>query len=280
MKYWKYPVLVVLLMTSGCTSKKEGNVIARFDGTTLTDTDFTKRVTGLPKDFQTIVLRKRADFVQEMVNEHFLEKEARKRNLENDPEVKDILESAQRKILVSKLVEVEVDKKVSLGSDEALKYYEANKEKFMSPLLLRVSHILVRTEKEAWEIKNQLASGADFEELARKRSMDNTASRGGDVGFFQKGQLIPEFEEVAFKLKKGQVSDVLKTQFGYHVLKLTDRAEPALREFGSMRVLLERQIVNEKRSRLFKELVERLKGSAKVEIDEKAVEAISVKGAK
>ncbi len=221
-----------------------------------------------------MALRRKKDFINEMVDEHFLVKEAKKQNIENLPDVKELIAAARKKIIVSKLIELEVDKKVRLEPDEAQKYYEAHKDEFMTPLLLRASHILVNNEAEAQTIKKELQAGADFEELARSKSLDNTAIRGGDIGFFQKGQLLPEFEDVAFKMRKGEISDVFHTQFGYHVMKLTDRAEPALRDFKMVKGILEKQILNEKRTKVYKEFVQGLKKDAKVMIDEKVLEAI------
>ena len=144
----------------------------------------------------------------------------------------------------------------------------------MTPLLLRAQHILVKTEEEAKVVEAELATGADFEELARAKSIDGTAIRGGDLGFFQKGQFFPEFEQVIFTMKKGETGPILKTQFGYHVIRLTDRAEPHLRDFKAVRQRVEERIVNERRSVAFRAYVAKLKGNTKMSIDEKALEAV------
>lgn len=269
-------VLIITLAVSGCAQKQEGKVLARFDGETITDKEFRHKTEALPRELQGLVERKKSEFLGEMINEHYLVKEAERRGIARDQEVQEVIDQAKRKIMVAKLVELEVDKKVSLGSDEAYQYYEAHKEEFRTPPLWRASHILVKTEAEANEIKAKLDAGADFEELARTRSMDSTAIRGGDLGFFQKGQMIPEFETAVFALKKGEISGPVKTQFGYHVIKLTDHAEPALREFANVKTLLERQLLNEKRAKIYSELVTKLKGSAKIQVDDAALEALSV----
>ena len=114
----------------------------------------------------------------------------------------------------------------------------------------------------------------ESEELARQHSIDSTAPRGGDLGFFQKGQFVPEFEEAVFALKKGEISLPVKTAFGYHIIRLNDRAEPRLRELKSVKNLVEERLMNEKRSSTFKSLIEKLRGNVKVDIDEKALEVI------
>ncbi len=269
-------LLLALLFLTGCAQKHNDQVLVRFGGSKITEPEFKQRMQTLPKELQNVVLRRKKDFLTEMVNEQYLYKEATKRNIRNEPEVKDLLEAARRKIVIAKLIEEEVDRKVQLDPDEALKFYESHKEEFMTPLLLRASHILVKTEAEAIEIKSELNAGADFEQLARNKSLDNTAIRGGDLGFFQKGQMIPEFEEAVFKMNKGEVSEAIKTQFGTHIIKLTDRAEPAQRDFRQVKNLVEKQLLNDKRSKLFNEFIEKLKGSDQIQIDEKALDSTSI----
>lgn len=86
---------------------------------------------------------------------------------------------------------------------------------------LRASHILVSTEQEANNLLSQIHSGKSFEELAQKHSQCPSGRNGGDLGFFTKGQMVPEFETAAFSMQPGQVSKPIKTQFGYHLIKVT-----------------------------------------------------------
>lgn len=88
---------------------------------------------------------------------------------------------------------------------------------------VRASHILVKTEKEANNLLNQINSGRTFSELAKKYSECPSGKSGGDLGFFGKGRMVKEFEDAAFGLEKGQVSQPVKTQFGYHLIKVTDK---------------------------------------------------------
>ena len=90
------------------------------------------------------------------------------------------------------------------------------------PTQVRASHILVKTEKEANVIMSQVRDGADFGALARKHSTCPSGKQGGDLGFFGKGMMVPEFESAAFRMTKGQVTGPVKTQFGYHIIKVTD----------------------------------------------------------
>jgi parvulin-like peptidyl-prolyl isomerase len=178
---------------------------------------------------------------------------------------------ARQKILVAKLISVEVESKVKISGDDAKAYYDAHREEFMSPMRVRASHILLRSREEAESVLAKIQAGADFGEMAKQFSLDPTASKGGDLGFFEKGQLILEIEEAAFAMKKDQLSQVIQTTFGFHLLKLTDLAEPQIREYESVkREIIEKLTVNEK-TKHFAELTERLKTKGKIKINEKAL---------
>ena len=272
-------LIVSLLLApclTGCFLKKNDTVLARFDGMTVKQSEFVSKIQHMPRELQSVAARRKKEFIQEMMDEALLIREAERRGVDKLQDVRDVLAAARQKIAISKLIELEVDQKIHLGNEEAIQYYSAHRDEFMTPPLYRASHILVRAEGEANNIKADLNKGADFEEQARKYSIDNTALRGGDIGFFQKGQLIPEFEEVAFKMKKGEISPVFKTQFGYHILKLTDRAEPTLRDFNSVRGMVEKQLLSEKRSNAYKAFLGELKGNQKTQVDEKALESVNV----
>jgi len=268
---FRYMILAGLIAGCAPNVSDHSTVLARFDGTTVTQDEFNKKIESLPKALKSAVLSKKKDFIEEMAAEHYLLKEAERRGLEKQPDVRDLIQQARKKIIVAKLVEIEVDKKISLKPEEAKQYYESHPDEFMTPLMLKASHILVRTRAEAEEAKVELDAGADFEELARKKSLDATAIRGGDLGFFQKGRFVREFEDAVFKMKKGEISDPVETQFGYHIIKLTDRLEPTLRDFRAVRRIVEEQLLNAKRSKLFKELVHKLKDDKKIEFNEKAL---------
>ena len=278
MKFFKYLLILGLVaFCVGCQKKDGSLVLARFDGDTITENQLLRKLATLPQDIRLTALKRKKEFLEDMASEHFLLKEAKHKGLEKDPDVVALIDAARRKIIVAKLIETEIDKKITLEADAASKYYEARKQDFMTQPVLRASHILVKTEEEATQIKNKLNQGADFEELARAKSMDATAQRGGDLGFFQKGQFVPEFEDKVLQMKKGEVSEPVKTRFGYHIIKLTDQMPSSLKEFKTVKRLIEERLVSEKRTEAFKKLVEKLRGSEKINVDEKALETFTKK---
>jgi foldase protein PrsA len=120
-------------------------------------------------------------------------------------------------------------------SDKELKEaYKAKKPE------LKASHILVKDEKTAQEVEKKLKDGEDFAKLAKEYSQDGSAQSGGDLGYFKSGQMVAEFEEAAQKLKVGEISDPVKTQYGYHIIKLTDKKE--VPSFDKMKDELEQEV--------------------------------------
>lgn len=131
-------------------------------------------------------------------------------------------ENIRKEILVNKHKEMFLSD-VEIKDEESRQFFEENKENLE---VIRASHILLKTEEEAQKVLDMLEDGKEFEELAKGLSVDKASGLlGGDLGYFTRGTRIPEFEEVAFSLEKGQVSDIVKTEVGYHIIKLVDRKD-------------------------------------------------------
>lgn len=128
---------------------------------------------------------------------------------------------------LEKLLEPEID----ITEEEMKTYFEENKETLSEPEQVKASHILVEDEAKAKEVKGKLNGGADFAELAEEYSTDTSNSgNGGELGYFAKGEMTAAFEEKAFSMKEGEISDPVKTEFGYHIIKFEDKkaAVPAV----------------------------------------------------
>jgi peptidyl-prolyl cis-trans isomerase C len=126
---------------------------------------------------------------------------------------------------------------------------------------VRARHILVETEDEAKAVQSQIKSGSDFAELAKQKSKDPGGSEGGDLGYFSKEQMVPEFANAAFKLENGQVSDPVKSQFGWHIIKVEDKRQKQVPEFDKVKDQIETYVVRKAQS----DVVAKLREGAKVE---------------
>ncbi|MEJ2721372.1 MAG: peptidylprolyl isomerase, partial [bacterium] len=129
----------------------------------------------------------------------------------------------------------------------------------------RVSHILVDTPEKAEEVKSLLGSKS-FAYLVRKYSIDKHARAGGDLGYLSKGNMLPEFEDVVFKMKVGDVSDVVESEFGYHIIKVTDIRDAQYKlEFADVEQEMEHVLTMEKREAVYDSLIASLWAKADIE---------------
>lgn len=156
------------------------------------------------------------------IDQRLMEKEARKAKMQNDADVKAQLKDVESELIrrawLSKTVEKRVtDDKVKAAYDQMVKSTPDEEE-------VRARHILVETEDKAKELIGKLTGGAKFEDIAKTESKDPGAANGGDLGFFRKGDMVPEFSEAAFGMKAGEMSKApVKTQFGWHIIKVEER---------------------------------------------------------
>jgi peptidyl-prolyl cis-trans isomerase C len=135
---------------------------------------------------------------------------------------------------------------------------------------VRARHILVEKEDEAKAILADLKKGGDFESIAKSKSKDpGAAAQGGDLGYFAKEQMVPEFAEVAFKLPKGQLSDPVKSQFGWHIIKVEDKRKKPAPEFDKVKDQVETYVVRKAQA----DMITKLREGAKVERLDKPAEA-------
>ncbi|MCX5677772.1 MAG: peptidylprolyl isomerase [Candidatus Omnitrophica bacterium] len=270
-------ILIVILSASltlafGCAKEPspDDKVLVKISNSTITLKDFKTRIEKLPPYYRNMVEKDRKRYLEEMIAEKLFYEEALRRGLNNDKEVAEIVMEAKRKIVIAKLIKNDVEDKVKVSEDEIASFYAANKDKLKTPEMWRASQILVPTEQEAKEILQKLNSGGNFEDIARAQSKDATASRGGDIGYFRAGQLVPDFEKAALSLDVGQLSDVVHTKFGYHIIKLTDNKAPDMQTYEKAKPLIENELRKKKKAELFYELVMALKKKYGVNIDESA----------
>ncbi|MDR1048867.1 MAG: peptidylprolyl isomerase [Synergistaceae bacterium] len=160
---------------------------------------------------------------------------------------------------------------IAASEDETKKFYDENPEQFTTPEEIRVRHILVSDDVASADkialVRDELGKGVSFDVLATEHSICPSAPQGGDLGFFSRGQMVPEFEEKAFALKTpGEVSDPVKSSFGWHIIKLEERKEPSVAPYDGVKQQIAQYLTNEARGRKYQELLDGLKKEYKVEM--------------
>ena len=264
----------------GSDAKKEtkptGPVLAEVAGTTITVDSFKKEMENLPPYLKpmTETADGKKEMLETMIIRELIIQEAAKAGLENSPAVKEKLEELKKRLVVEAYLKQKVEEQAKVTDEELKKFYEANKDKFKTGDQVKASHILVKTEKEAKDVQAQLKSGGNFEELAKKYSTDGAASKGGDLGWFSKGSMIPEFENVAFAMKEGQTSDIVKTKFGYHIIKLTGKRAAGVRTFDEVKDQIKAAILPSKQQEIFQKIKDDLKKSGKYTIKEDVLKSL------
>jgi len=216
------------------------------------------RFDQLPADKQELF---KQQVLQQLVGKELAYEDAKKSGILNSKEFKTEFEKVKQRIQKDLAVQMWQKKmldKIAISDKELKDYYKNNKEEFVQQESVHARHILVKTKEEAQKIIAQLKSLSGmplkekFIELAKKDSIGPSASRGGDLGFFAKGQMVPAFDKKVFSMKVGSITtEPVKTQFGYHVIYLEDKKEAATRSFDEVKGFIEQRLKMEK----FKEVM-------------------------
>ena len=213
---------MVLLAGLPVRAQDANPVLAKVNGVEIRQSDVALAEEELgPSLAQMDPATKKENVLAFLIDMKIVAKAAEDKKVENNEDFKKRLAFTRNRLLMDSLLAVEGK---AATTDEAMKkvYEEASKQ-ITGEQEVHARHILVETEDEAKAIAEELKKGADFAELAKKKSKDPGASDGGDLGFFTKEQMVPEFSAVAFALEPGKISDPVKSQFGWHVIKVEEK---------------------------------------------------------
>ncbi len=187
----------------------------------------------------------------------------------------DLRAEARLRLAVDKLLTSEVEPKAAVTDADIADFYKKNPQFFMQPEAMRASHILLKadtpeakaaTKTKAEDLLRQVKGGADFAALAKQHSNDGSAQNGGDLGFFPRGQMVKAFEDAAFALKAGEVSPLVETEFGYHIIKASEHRDARTLPLAEVSDRIAQAVRQQKQQQLVQEYVKALKTKGKVEI--------------
>ncbi|MGL1891091.1 MAG: peptidylprolyl isomerase [Spirochaetaceae bacterium] len=171
-------------------------------------------------------------------------------------------------IILKNFIEGEFYSKITIEEDQVKTFYTENEPRFTKPSEVKASHILVKEEDKINELNTKIKAGESFEELAKENSECPSGQNGGDLGFFGKGKMVPEFETTAFAMGVGEVSDPFKTDFGFHILKVTDKTEGGQQTFEQVSDSIKRHLEQVQAQDVISKKVAELRADATIEIDE------------
>ena len=178
---------------------------------------------------------------------------------------------------IQQLIDGRIAQGITVTEEDSRSYYENNKELFNQPAQMRASHILIKVEpgadeekkaearKEIEDIREKVENDEDFAALAREFSQGPSGPRGGDLGYFGRGQMVKSFEDAAFALEPGGVSDIVETRFGYHLIKVIDKKSGGAKDYAEVKPRLDQYLKQQKTMDEMQAYVERLKEDADVE---------------
>jgi peptidyl-prolyl cis-trans isomerase C len=264
-------------------AKNEGPVLATVGGEIITVGVFESELASLPEYTQKRMntREEKKKHLEKMIDEVLLLQEAEKRKLDQDEEIRAKVDRYRNRLITEKLYQEVASERSKVEDEEIQAYYQEHKDRFQQKERIRARQILIllppnggpekeaEAKKKAQEALTRVKAGEDFAVLAKQYSEGPAASRGGDLGYFSRGRMVPEFEEIAFSLKDvGDTSDLVRTKFGFHIIELTGRQPAQELSLEEVKDRIIRQLESTRRREIRQTLAEELRGRTKVEIQE------------
>jgi len=254
-------VALLLALPIGPARSQDDPVVAKVNGVEVRQSDLAMAEEDMGQQAQALTGDARRDYLVAYVTDVILAaKAAEAKKVQDQGEFKSRIAFIRNKLLMETLLQAEGKAAVT---DQAMKkVYDEAVTQMGSEQEVRARHILVPTEAEAKAILAEIKKGTDFAELAKQKSKDpGAAAEGGDLGYFAKEQMVPEFAEAAYKMEKGQLSDPVKTQFGWHIIKVEDKRTKPVPEFDKVKDQIETFVMRKAQS----EFIAKLRDGAKIE---------------
>lgn len=241
-------------------------ILAVSAGHEITEKELNELIANYPPEQQIYLSSPQAkdEVLEQLIGFHLFAKMAEEEKIKESKEYKDTLAKMQNE-LASHMAATSVIEKVVLEDDEAKAYYDANPAQFTADAQVKAKHILVDGEEDAKRIAKEIEEGKSFEDAAKEYSTCPSKEKGGDLGYFGKGQMVPEFEKAAFEGEVGKVIGPVLTQFGYHLILVEDKKEKQVMEFESVKNQLEDQLLQQKKQQVYMNTIKELETKYGVE---------------
>jgi len=239
---------------------ENAKVLATVAGANITEADVYEAIMAMGQRGQSLMNPQGQQMVlDQLINRRLLLASAKRDLLEMEPAFKKQLAAVKDELLTKYVISKTVEG-VKVTDEETKTYYEENRERFRQGETVRASHILVDTEEKALAIKADIDAGkVTFADAAKANSTCPSKENGGDLGAFGHGQMVPEFDEAAFALEIGVVSAPVKTQFGYHLILVTEKSDDAEYPYDEIKDQLKDQLLADKQQKAYVSKINQLK---------------------
>lgn len=238
----------------------ENKVLAVVAGNEITEMDLQQAMAKYPENRRGMFATEegKKQLLEQMISFELMYRFGKENSLDKTKEFEVEVEKFKKELLTQMVIN-KVISEVTITDDEALKHYEDNKTMFSEPENISAKHILVNSEEEGNNIKKEILDGSiTFEEAAAKYSSCPSKEQGGNLGSFSRGMMVPEFEEAAFDAEIGKVTDPVKTQFGYHLIKVEAKSSGKNLEFEEVKDGVVNQLLQERQQKKYFDLVNEL----------------------
>ncbi len=251
---------------------KENKVLAKVNGRKITENDLEKVLNSIPQEqaMQMQGEEGKKRLLNELIAGEMFYLDAVENELDKEEEFKNILKETKENLLQRYAVQ-KIMEDVDVNDEEIKETYNQNKDNFMDQEKVSAKHILVDDEEKSKEIKEEIDNGMDFSDAAAKYSSCPSSKKGGRLGEFGRGQMVPEFEEVAFNMEEGEISDPVKSQFGYHIIQLDEKIPAKQKTYYEVEDQIKQELLQQKQFQIYNDNVQKLKGKYNVEMDPKEI---------
>ena len=260
----------LLLPLVGCTPPQaEERVVAFVNGKPITQTEFDHEWADLPDATKARYEKEggRQVFLKELVDHEMLLQEARRQGLDLDDAIRDRVRRYKEKLLIDELLKDRMKTTVELTKEELDRYYEQHASELLTPLKVRVSQMLLPNYPAAKDLETQVNRGGDFGKFAQRYSIDyKTKAKGGDLGPYRKGLVIPEVDDAIRTLKPGMISAPIKAESGYYLVMITALEPEIIQADLAKRERLRQELLYLKRKQYFDSVIAEIKGKAVVRL--------------
>jgi peptidyl-prolyl cis-trans isomerase C len=260
----------LLLSLVGCTPPQaEERVVAFVNGKPITQTELDHEWADLPDATKARYEKVggRQVFLKELVDHEMLLQEARRQGLDLDDAIRDRVRRYKEKLLIDELLKDRMKTTVELTKEELDRYYEQHASELLTPLKVRVAQMLLPNYPAAKDLETQVNRGGDFGKFAQRYSIDyKTKAKGGDLGPYRKGLVIPEVDDAIRTLKPGMISAPIKAESGYYLVMITALEPEIIQADLAKRERLRQELLYLKRKQYFDSVIAEIKGKAVVRL--------------